>query len=217
MLSQTLIVLMLSAAASYASLTSHRTVVTFDRPTTVSSPSQDTLIAYVAKNGVNRATFHLKTVYDKKRHDVLLRSSLAALAPGSKVIAIEEDAIVSIVSPQARQRAIADQSVQRSLSAPAWEWHLADAEPYSIHAEHVYGGNPAVSVAVIDNGIASAVRSAFANPSVAEYDFISDPGYSLDGDGRDPDATDPGDAGPGCPNPTWHGSRMAAAIGMQQE
>jgi len=211
-----LLILLLSAAAAYARLASHRTIVTFDRPTALLQPDRDTLIAYVAKAGVKRATLHLKTAYDKKRHDVLLRASLSALAPSSKVIAIEEDVLVSIVSPRERQRSI-ESAHQRSLSAPVWEWHLADAEPYSIHAEHVYGGSSAVSVAVIDNGIASAVRGAFANPSVAEYDFISDPGYSLDGDGRDPDATDPGDAGPGCPNPTWHGSRMAAAIGMQQE
>lgn len=53
------------------------------------------------------------------------------------------------------------------------------------------------TIALLDTGFFSAAGG---------YDFVSDNETSMDGDGRDPDATDPG----GCqPSSWWHGSKMA--------
>jgi hypothetical protein len=101
-------------------------------------------------------------------------------------------------------------------SAGAWfQWNLADSEPHSIKAERIWNmtnSTPDLVVAVLDTGLASVARGAFLSLAVG-YDFISDVDISLDGDGRDWDATDPGDAGPGCSVSSWHGTKVASIIG----
>ena len=74
-------------------------------------------------------------------------------------------------------------------------------------------------IALLDSGIEHGAKSMFAG-FVADggYDFVSDPSISLDGDGRDADATDPGDAGTqqsvgqglSCSTPSWHGTFVAS-------
>ncbi|MFC9420039.1 S8 family serine peptidase, partial [Bacillus mobilis] len=65
------------------------------------------------------------------------------------------------------------------------------------------------TVAVIDTGITA--HSDLAANIVPGYDFISDPGMSNDGDGRDADATDTGDYCNGSPS-SWHGTHVAGTI-----
>jgi len=74
-----------------------------------------------------------------------------------------------------------------------------------------------VVVAVIDTGIvrSNGTKSGSVHPDLAgifvdEYDFISDSSMSLDGDGRDADATDVGDNGAYS---SFHGTHVAGTIG----
>jgi serine protease len=95
-----------------------------------------------------------------------------------------------------------------------FQWNLADSEPHSIKAERVWNmtnSTPDMVVAVLDTGIATVARGAFINLSPG-YDFISDLEISIDGDGRDSDPADPGDAGPSCPTPSWHGTKVASIL-----
>lgn len=87
--------------------------------------------------------------------------------------------------------------------------HVPDAWPYSRGA--------GVTVAVIDTG--SLPHPDLQGQYLPGYDFVGDPTYSLDGDGRDSDATDAGDWTPYgvCDDPTahsssWHGAHVAGTI-----
>ena len=102
---------------------------------------------------------------------------------------------------------------------PSPLWNLIDSEPYSIHVEGVWqqtNSTPDVVVAVLDSGMATLAYSAFLNVA-SGYDFISDINMALDGDLRDPDPTDPGDNGPGCPYPSWHGTRVASLVAANHD
>lgn len=97
---------------------------------------------------------------------------------------------------------------------PQVPWNLADSEPYSIKVEGLWkktNSTPDVVVAVIDSGIAEPAKSAFLN-LLNGYDFISDTEISGDGDARDPDSTDPGPTSPECPQPGWHGTKVASVL-----
>ncbi len=73
------------------------------------------------------------------------------------------------------------------------------------------------TVAVVDTGILK--HADLANRLLPGYDFITDPGYARDGDGRDPDPTDQGDwtdegacgGFPAHPS-TWHGTYVTGII-----
>ena len=105
-----------------------------------------------------------------------------------------------------------------SSAIPGVEWHFSDAETYSLRMERVWQDIAAlwpnesrrIPVAVLDAGLAALPASYFEGLAPG-YDFVTDVQLSLDGDGRDPDATDPGDAGCGAES-SWHGTKMAAAM-----
>ncbi|HYQ99174.1 MAG TPA: S8 family peptidase [Casimicrobiaceae bacterium] len=73
------------------------------------------------------------------------------------------------------------------------------------------------TVAVVDTGILN--HADLANRLLPGYDFITDPGYARDGDGRDPDPTDSGDwmdqgacgGFPAHPS-SWHGTFVTGII-----
>lgn len=69
-----------------------------------------------------------------------------------------------------------------------------------------------VVVAVVDTGIRR--HADIASQLLPGYDFISDPGRSNDGDGRDDDPTDPGDWCPtdAVPMSSWHGLHVGGTI-----
>ncbi|HEX4872994.1 MAG TPA: S8 family peptidase [Nevskiaceae bacterium] len=75
-----------------------------------------------------------------------------------------------------------------------------------------------VVVGVLDTGYRPHVD--LAGNIVGGYDFISDTFVSVDGNGRDSDATDPGDwysndacgAGSGSSSSSWHGTHVAGTI-----
>ena len=107
-------------------------------------------------------------------------------------------------------------SIDTSTQTPLW--NLMESEPYSIHAVGVWpvtNSTPDVVVAVVDSGIALSAKSMFLN-LLEGHDFISDDSISLDGDGRDPDATDPGDW---CQTsaPGWHGTKVASLLAARHD
>ena len=66
------------------------------------------------------------------------------------------------------------------------------------------------TVAVIDTGVLLN-HPDLENQVVLGYDFISDPGNSLDGDGIDSNPDDPGDGGSFAPS-SFHGSHVAGTV-----
>ena len=86
-------------------------------------------------------------------------------------------------------------------------------------------GSPSIVVAVLDTGI--TVHPEIDNHILPGYDFVTDPVYANDGNGRDADPSDPGDfvsqadinANPaafsGCTieDSSWHGTDIAGIIG----
>ena len=108
-------------------------------------------------------------------------------------------------------------------SAP-FQWNLLDSEPYSIHAESLWpltNSTPDVVVAILDTGLPD-FRPAGMDITLLRhhepgYDFISDASISMDSDGRDASAYDPGDAGPDCPEASWHGLRVASVLAADHQ
>lgn len=109
----------------------------------------------------------------------------------------------------------------------AGQWSLA-ASPGGVDAPaawEVTTGSAEVPIAVLDTGVLP--HPDLAGRIVAGYDFVSDPVFAGDGDGRDGDPVDPGDfvttaqandaTSPlhGCnvTNSTWHGTMVAGALG----
>jgi hypothetical protein len=73
-----------------------------------------------------------------------------------------------------------------------------------------------VVVAVLDTGVSGMARGLFLN-LLGGYDFISDPCISLDENGRDENAMDQGDAGPSCPTPSWHRTKVASVLAASHD
>lgn len=89
----------------------------------------------------------------------------------------------------------------------------------AIHVLDVWNetrGDNTTLIAVLDSGLPSVAEYRFQDLRQG-YDFISDPTYSLDGDGRDPEWHDPGDAAADCPTSSWHGLRVTSLIAAVPE
>lgn len=96
-----------------------------------------------------------------------------------------------------------------------WHYFAPASGNYGINlppAWNITTGISSVVVAVLDTGIRFD-HPDFAGRTLAGYDFIADPTYINDGDGRDGDASDPGDACPPSPRSSWHGTHVAGTIG----
>ena len=137
-------------------------------------------------------------------------------------VQLEEDIAIMQSMIDAQVLVEVDHLVQTSMisvggsvnNASSLFWNLQNLEPYSIRVAWVWrktNSTPDTVVAVLDSGLAGPAFGAFMHLGQG-YDFISDPDLALDADGRDSNFTDPGDAGPACPVPTWHGTRVASIL-----
>lgn len=131
----------------------------------------------------------------------------------------EEETLAALVA-LGRDPAVAGASedrVYRALRTPndpgmPQMWHL-DAMG-SRAAWDISVGDSGQRIGVIDSGTVRNHEDLFAKDE-AGYDFISQPEFSVDGDGRDADYTDPGDGGDcsqGFQPSSWHGSHVAGTI-----
>jgi serine protease len=75
-------------------------------------------------------------------------------------------------------------------------------------------GDSSVIVAVIDTG--TTAHPDLQGREIPGYDFISDPGMALDGNGLDADPTDPGDGG-SIHFSSFHGTHVAGTIGASTD
>ena len=115
----------------------------------------------------------------------------------SGVVSVEEDVVITL----------SEDAMVFTQSAPT-QWNLEG--PYGLDLTNVTSRGAGV-VAVLDTGLSGPGHSIIETV-LPGYDFITDTTISLDGNGRDADPTDPGDAGPGCPSPSWHGTKVASII-----
>lgn len=91
-------------------------------------------------------------------------------------------------------------------------WNLQKIGGYSLW--QYSKGIKEVVVAVLDTGITESTQMWFENFKNG-YDFVTDLDISVDGDGRDPDATDSEVfvADSGCDGPDYHGTKVSSVIG----
>jgi serine protease len=152
----------------------------------------------------------------------------------SEVLAqrLARDPAVEYAVPDQRRRALAVPNDERygpglGGSGPAvGQWYLrapSTAAPAAINAEAAWDitvGAADVRVAVLDTGVLfdhpDLLRAADGGKLLPGYDMITDTDTSLDGNGRDSDASDPGDAGE-CDGvdgaSSWHGTQVSGLIG----
>jgi len=132
---------------------------------------------------------------------------------------------VEYVQPDYRRHPSRTPSDPRFLS----QWYLAASSNGidAVDAWDVTTGSPSVVVAVVDTGYLP--HSDLAGRILPGYDFISDPRFANDGNGRDADASDPGDwvsaadlADPAfrdctIEDSTWHGTGVAGVIAADSD
>ena len=117
------------------------------------------------------------------------------------------------ISSNALEVSGADQPAA-DAAAQQGQWPLLENEPYSIHVQSIWDltqGTHLGVVAVLDSGLPFVSLPLFQNIT-SGYDFISDPTYSLDGDGRDANWEDPGDMAAECPINSWHGLQVSSVL-----
>jgi serine protease len=146
-----------------------------------------------------------------------------------------DSVIASIAADPQVEYAVADE--WRALHALptdplyAEQWYFGSAQASATRAQDAWDttvGNSATIVAVLDTG------ARYNHPDLSAkllpgHDFVSNPTFSTDGDGRDADADDPGDfvttAEAQTPpftaipctadSSSWHGTRVASLIAAQ--
>lgn len=105
----------------------------------------------------------------------------------------------------------------------AGQWYLRAPDATLVSATNAIGawsltlGSPSITVAVLDTGV-RLDHEDLSGKLHPGYDFVSRTSNSVDGDGREADATDPGDwstSGDSCgaADSSWHGTQVAGLIG----
>ena len=190
----------------------------------VSAASQQRLARLVSGLGIQRTgnlqrlTFGARGPTDsallrrgaQARATDLNRLGHASRHPGKSAVLraakrLEHSGAVEFAEPNRLRRAYA---APNDPSYPVqWHYDLLKLEA----AWELTTGSDEVVIAVIDTGILD--HPDLRDRVIAGYDFISDTGNALDGDGIDPDPTDPGDACGGLFPSTFHGTHVAGTLG----
>jgi serine protease len=179
-----------------------------------------------AKSRLNRgrglAISHARVLADGSQL-ITFASPLSQSDAASAMQDLAADPDVAFVEPDRRAFTQAQPSDPMFVS----QWNLNDPVG-GIAAPQAWDfttGDPAAPVAILDTGVLQ--HPDLAGRVVGGYDFMIDPRFSNDGDGRDPDPSDPGDfvtqaeattpgsALFGCriQNSTWHGTMVAGTLG----
>lgn len=146
------------------------------------------------------------------------RPRLRSLAPGFSYGAGQDDkqATIRAIKTLARQPSVAQVSPNYRVNPLATQ----PTDPYALQQWHYaqinlpqawdQANGAGVRVAVLDTGVFLAHQDLAAN-LIPGYDFISDAGNSLDGDGLDGNPDDPGDGGI-TGESSWHGTHVAGTV-----
>ncbi len=159
-------------------------------------PSQD---AAATKEIDRRAA--LPSDEDRRKHETLLA-----------IKALNREPSVAYAEPNYLRQPLFEPSDQfydiqkwhyEMINLPAaWDLTINEGVPF---------GFPSVTVAVIDTGVLITHPDLQSQLAPQGYDFISDPGNSLDGDGIDPNPDDPGDGG-SFSRSSFHGTHVAGTV-----
>ncbi|HEX6361966.1 MAG TPA: S8 family peptidase, partial [Albitalea sp.] len=122
---------------------------------------------------------------------------------------LRADARFALVEPDWRMQPLAVPN--DTMYAQQWHFHEATGGIRLPAAWDVTTGSSSLTIAVIDTGVLA--HADLAGRLVPGHDFVSDPGMSNDGDGRDTNASDPGDHGCNGAASSWHGTHVAGTIG----
>jgi serine protease len=165
---------------------------------------------------------------DARTHVMALDRTLAGAELDAVLSQLEQDSDIAYASADLRRHPHALTS-DPLLSS---QWYLLDQQPAATRMHLAWDSatsNSSMVVAVLDTGV------LFEHPDLGTvasggkllpgYDFVFDPNFSNDGDGRDADPSDPGDwvdsadlqksgyanceTGPS----SWHGTRVSGLIG----
>ena len=122
---------------------------------------------------------------------------------------------IRVTATNSRGSAISDLVTESTDPMMNLQWYLDSNFGINVSkAWNITQGDTDVVVAVVDTGITSH-PDLDANV-VAGYDFISNPAYSRDGNGRDADPSDPGDYDTKSGTPSsWHGTHVAGIIAAE--
>ena len=197
---------------AWIAVDTRRLVITFH------TPADNNQTHHLPQNYSVIKQYGRRLILDLKRSFDLDTERAFFLVALRSVESVELDSLVKLQTLATVVQTLYDDDSERGM-ARLRLWNLLDTEPYSIHAEGVWrftNSTPDVVVAVIDSGLAEVAKPLFLN-LLEGYDFISDDGRSLDGDGRDPDSTDPGDTIMPCRSSGWHGTKVASILAARHD
>lgn len=138
----------------------------------------------------------------------------------------------AVESAEVDQRRFAHAVVAPNDPLFTGQWYLQAAQPSGIDAATAWDtttGRSDIVIAELDTGVRydhpDLLAVSASGRLLPGYDFVSDPTFANDGDGRDADASDPGDwitsadaatstfSGCTVENSSWHGTRVAGILG----
>ncbi len=149
-------------------------------------------------------------------------SETAALIPNASDTLLEKDRTLNMLKALKAREDVAyaePNFIRKAFATTPSDPHYISQWHYPLinlpQAWDTSVGNSNVIVAVIDTGVLLA-HPDLTNRLTSGYDFISDSGNALDGDGIDNNPNDPGDQRNGSTS-SFHGSHVAGTVGAASD